>query len=477
MARRQLTERPLVVWAAWFLGLWLVAATWSLAVGRYGGPDEPAHVVRAYAVAHGEVRGTPTDDLASGYRVMTVPAQLGTGDPACYRFDPTVTDACAAATGSEAMVRVASAAGINPPLYYALVGWPVRLLGVADEVITYRLVAAMWVSAVLALAALRLRRHRERAMIGLVALPPSVWFLFGVVNPNALEIALVGLAWACVVPTGSTRLARGDLIVAGLALAVAVAVRPIAFVAAVTVGAVAWSLDRRARRDRPGVAQAGRSDLVMALAPLMVAVLSVVAWHRWADVEVADSRTATDASTWTALRDSVGGLPRTAAELVASLGWLEFWVPLLAVGVWAAALGLAVARSRPIGPPLWVWGAGISVTPVVFEVVVADEIGLIWQGRYSVPVFLGIGALCLASAREWRLPRATLLMVASVELIAFWWTLRRYRVGTGGPLLPDRHGLLLLLANLVAVAGGALVWHRWRRAPSPEVAEHVDDHV
>ena len=33
-----------------------IGVTWAAAIGRYGGPDEPAHVLRAYAVAHGEER-------------------------------------------------------------------------------------------------------------------------------------------------------------------------------------------------------------------------------------------------------------------------------------------------------------------------------------------------------------------------------------------------------------------------------------
>jgi hypothetical protein len=103
-------------------------------IGRYGGPDEPAHVLRAYAVAHGDVLGVRTAGLPSGYRAVTVPRSLGTGDPTCYRHDPSMPSTCstpAPADASGDIAFVATSAGVAPPLYYALIGLPVRLAGAA----------------------------------------------------------------------------------------------------------------------------------------------------------------------------------------------------------------------------------------------------------------------------------------------------------------------------------------------------------
>lgn len=481
MARRPLSAlRPTWVgWIAWFVGVWLLLATWSLAIGRYGGPDEPAHVTRAYAVAHGDLLGSPTDEFTSGYRVVTVPSGLGTGDPACYRFDPAASDECAVRAESTSPVRVASAAGINPPLYYALVGVPVRLMLPADEVVSYRLVAAGWVAAVLALAALRLARHGTRALIGLAVLPPSVWFLFGVVNPNALEIALVALAWVCVTPVGR-RLTASDWIAAGTALALAVAMRPIAAVAALAVGTVGWLLDRRDDPHRPS--RFPTPQVVGFATPLSLAVAAVVAWHSWADVVISDPRTATDRSTFDALLASIGGVPRTASELVASLGWLEFWVPFVVMVGWTSLIVVIVARSRPSVGAFALWVGVLLVPPIVFEVVAADDVGLIWQGRYSLPVFVGLGAVVLSSPRLRSLPHATLPVVAIAEIATFAWTSRRYDVGTDGPWWPSFESTLLAVTHIGIVVTGYISITRWtRRAPagpmSAEVAEHVDDHM
>lgn len=469
---RHLTTRPAVgpaaVWAAWFIGLALLLTTWALAIGRYGGPDEPAHVVRAYAVAHGDLRGAPTGEFTSGYRIVSVPVGLGSGDPACYRFDPTATDECAAASSDHGAttdvavdpkldtVKVATAAGINSPLYYGLVGFPVRLLLPADDVISYRIIAALWVAAVLALTAVRLRRHGRRALVALAVAPPSAWFLFGVVNPNALEIALVGLAWACVVPPAR----RADWVGAGLALGVAVALRPVAVVAAVVVVAVGCLLARA------NSIPVGRTNIAAVAAPSALGLGWIALWHRWADVVISDPRTATDRGTLDALFASLGGLPRTAAELVAALGWLEFWVPLGAAVGWAVIVTVIVARSRPRGAALLVWAGGLIATPVLFEVVAANDVGLIWQGRYSLPIALGIGALVIAASGEWNAPRLMVPTVAVIEVITFWWTVRRYDVGINGQLWPSGDAAVLIGTHLLVVVIATVLCRAPASSPS-----------
>lgn len=461
----------------------LVAVTWSLGVSRYGGPDEPAHVLRAAAVADGQWRGDAAPaalDLAPGYRVVQVPAALASGDPACYRHDSSLPPDCITVSTSPDPIAVATSAGVNPPWFYAVIGGLTRALGDPAEATHYRIVATV-VAALMALLAVWRARplvagRPWAAVAALAVVTPAAWFLVGVVNPNTWEVALAALGWVGVARFArSDRRRPADAWWIAVPMAVAVLARPVALVAAATMLVVVEVLPahRPTRRERS-----------LLWAPVLAAAAAGVVWQRLADVAVDDPRTAGQGSWWRAVADAVGGLPRTAGELVASLGWLEYGVaPVVAVG-WAAVLVVAVvavgrtsARSGSGLPvPVWavaVWALALVGSPVVFEVVMYWRLGPIWQGRYSLGLWLGLIALVLApppvSAPR---PRPTLVPLAvaalgAVEVATFWTVLRRSTVGTDGSWWFDgytgvggpAHPLLLLGVHVVlavAVAGAAV---------------------
>ena len=479
---------------------WLaVGVTWVGGIGRYGGPDEPAHVLRAYAVAHGDVLGVRTAGLPSGYRAVTVPRSLGTGDPTCYRHDPTLPSTCstpAPADASGDTAFVATSAGVAPPLYYALIGLPVRLAGAAADPLAYRLAALAWVVVALTLAVARARPLGSGALVMLIAVPPSAWFMLGVTNPNSLEMALVALAWVGVArarrrgPIGT--MTTADVWWMAVPLGLAVAMRPIAAVATAAVVAV-LVVDSRTRPSARATA--------LLCAPAVIGGASVVAWQRIIHWDGTDPRTATEVPLWRSLRDSMGGLGRTAGELVGTTGWLELSLPVLVKVAWLVLLAAVVARTRITRWRVWAVWAGVLIgTPVMFEAVFASSIGPIWQGRYSLPVFIGAGALAVrpAGAQPTHLRRALAACVI-VEIVAFWATVRRYAVGIDGSWwlsdaarssrwLAPRAWLVVHLAMMVAI----LVWLRRAGgiadvdvdiadadadADLQHVAEHVDDDV
>lgn len=469
------------VGAATALLVLLVTASWSAVIGRYGGPDEPAHVLRSFAVAHGDLLGEPVDELPPGYRAVEVPSALGTGDPACYRFDPTATSTCAEALpGGD--VRVATSAGTYPPVYYAMVGLPARVLGVSDDPFALRLVAAAWIAVGCALVAHRLRSP-ARALLVAVA-PPSCWFLWGVVNPNAWEVVLVALAAASVRPHPERR--RADDWWVAVPLVLCVAMRPVSVIWATGLLLIA-ELDPRTRAD-------ARGRLVRWAAPA-IGGAAVLVWNVWSGFRLDDERTASDDGVVRAALGSIGGLPRTAAELVASLGWLEHWAPWVAVVAWAAAIGAATlgARRDPgrgdrrAGAVRWLpWavvGVMAIVVPVAFETILASRIGPVWQGRYSLPV-LAIAAVWTLSHVDAPMHRHTVRAVwmlgAVVSVSTFWWTARRYSVGTDGSWW--FHGAepttrvfgpgtwVVVHAALVATAVGLLWVSSSARAASPASA-------
>ncbi len=476
----------------------VLVMSWAMGVGRYGGPDEPAHVLRAAAVARGDVFGRPVAGLPSGYRVVTVPAALVTGDPACYRHDSTVTSKCATEPGTglpdssrDETAQAATSAGRYPPLYYLLIGGPVRLLGGEDEVFWYRAVAALWNSIVVMCVVMRLRLLGRRAVVVVAAITPSAWFLIGVVNPNGFELVLAWLAWV-----GVARWVIGPSIRqawwVAVPLALAVACRPVALLVSLTVLTMIELLRRPTWRQR-----------LILWSPVVAAAGWLAVWNLATGLHIDDPRTAGNGSIGDATRQAIDDVTHTVFELVASLGWLEFSAPAATVAAWLLGIGVAVAWLRATGlrapgaletgatrmgavASATVLAAAVVIVPVIFEVVFHRTLGPIWQGRYSLPTATGIVALLLiARAESGRRGRAItpamtmlaggmlivmVVVAVAVEITTFWWVLRRYSVGTDGPwsLRPaafSASGWLSprtwLMVNVItaSVAGACLI--RW----------------
>jgi hypothetical protein len=314
-----------------------------------------------------------------------------------------------------------------------------------------------------------------------------------VVNPNGLEIALAALAWVGVArwwcsPDDRTAGAAWWI---GVPVAAAVAIRPVALSTAATVVAIVYLAARPRKRAAAAL-----------WVPIMAAIGSVAVWQVVLGVAVVDDpRTAEHGSVAHAFGEAVGGLPRSAAELVASLGWLEYWAPLVAQLAWGVAAVAAVVAAgraavvaersdvlptstftsdrpdRPARPRLRaaavVWLVALVAAPVVFEVVFFGSIGPIWQGRYSISLWLGGAALLMSAApgpaapgpdARHRVAAAALGGLAVAEVATFWAVVRRATVGTDGSwwftdavdIGAPAHPRLLLLAHAAIVAVLAL---------------------
>jgi hypothetical protein len=320
-------------------------------------------------------------------------------------------------------------------VYYALVGLPVRWFGDPADVWSYRAVAIAWSSLLIGLLIGRLRGFGSNAMLALAWATPALWFLTGVVNPNAAEVLLVMLSWI-----GVARLLRladprevppSELWWASVPLATAIVMRPAALGAAVAmVAALAAS--------GPGT----RSLLLRwrCWAPPAVATVAVAVWQRAAGFEVSDPRAVRPSNHWVAFGRAVREVPTTIRELVSSLGWREMTAPWVAqFASWALLLGV-------VGWALWRGGRSVRraiaatllavlLVPIVFETAFATDIGLIWQGRYSIPAAAGLVALALAAPAPSLSVRRTVAVVAAAviaEVTTFVFVLHRYTVGIGG---------------------------------------------
>ena len=419
-----------------------------MSTARYGGPDEPGHILRAASVARGQLIGAFVPGLAPGYRAVTVPAALATGDPACFRHAGAQPATCAhAAPGATGLRTVASAEGSPPPLYYAIVGLAVRAIGDPSSVLWYRLVAAGLAALALATALIRAARlgRGSAALIVVAALSPAAWFLLGVVNPNSLEIALALVSWVGLERVrhavgAGCRASIGDLAWMSMPVSLAVAMRPISAMEVVAMAGAGVLMWRSLGVQRTG--RGFRRAAIMVVPPA-VATASVLWWNRWADVIIRDPG-AVRASMSRVLTYDLGHLPRTAREISGSLGWLEFSAPTLAQIMWwllVLAAGVIAWRAGGFVRAGWLIVATVAlVLPVAFDLWFVRSIGFIWQGRYSLPTAVGLVLVGIGGYRvaEWspvlvaRLTRVVFALAALAEVSTLWATLRRYAVGTNG---------------------------------------------
>ena len=162
----------------------------------------------------------------------------------------------------------------------------------------------------------------------------------------------------------------------------------------------------------------------------------------------------------------VGVVASSSVKVMAVvLPWLTAVVALVTVGA-------LFARRR--------WSVlvllGLLVTslllPAVLQAPSARTDGVAWQGRYGLPVLVGVPLLAVVIARRWfprhreptrRLVSGAIVVVAGALALAQLDTLQRYVVGDSGPVLflgeagwSPPVGMLLAVAGVV-VASAAFV--------------------
>ncbi|MEP7203738.1 MAG: DUF2142 domain-containing protein [Ilumatobacteraceae bacterium] len=445
-----------VVWLSAAAGFAIVGCTWALATARYGGPDEPAHVIRAAAAAHGDLLGEAVARLEPGYRVVTAPAPLASGDPACYRHNEFVTAECATPTRAAGDVEVATSAGVAPPWYYAVVGAIGRAFSSGADVMAYRMATVLVFAIILGAAFMRSREVGGASWL-LAAMTPSAWFLLGVVGTSGVEIALIAVALVEAVgrlrdPDTSASLAR-----VSVPLAVCLVMRPAALVDIAVVALVI----------APTLRPLSTKRVAALVLPLVMAGAATFGWNHWTGLIFSDRRTADSDSIARALGRSLGGIPLTVHQAIGALGWNEFFAPVPAQLVWIVVLGFAVhwtvTHSNHSSVRRWhaQWIVAALLLPTLLEVIVHDRVGSIWQGRYSIS-FAMAGVLFAASCKispERRVMRVVVMCSAFAEVLTLWHTLRRYMVGLDGSFTlqhaawnPPVNAWVLLAINAAAIA-------------------------
>lgn len=500
-----------------------IALCWIMLTPPGAGPDEPGHLVRAGALARGQLDGEDIgSDRESGF---DVPADYRLPDEECYAFHPSVPVDCAVdpstAGGS---ITLPSTADEYPIWGHVPGGLLSRLPGLAPiwwARLGGAIVAVALTSAALIVAA---RRRPLGGAAVLLGLTPMAWGTFAIVNPSSMATAGAIALWSALIygagrSNGARWLAacgwaalalprRDGLVWACIALVIATGVSgrtvidwvrdlgrgPRLLVAGSTLVTVAWGLTADSRVTK-----------LVVLAPIALVAVEAVRWTWRTHATTAGRRVATVGGVGAAgiaflasvVATRPGGWDRDLAERVVGetgnnlieavgvLGWLDTTLPMLAIILVCLGIGILAAASlaREVAPTLWAVAllGLVFVTSWTFELAQGNTSGTYWQGRYSLPLLVGIPMLLGAVRLGHVTARGVAVVAGGASLVAMniaaWAAARRWGVGTDGSLLPWEWDtwssplpplVLLVLLAVFSAALAAVLWVPMLRSGRPD---------
>ncbi len=457
-AQRPHRRSGLLVWFAFWIGLFAFSALWCLATPLGSGPDEADHLVRASALMHGQLVGEPVNGVTAYTRVRVTGAYASTiALPACYAFRPNVPAGCSPAiSSSNRLEPTIIYVGRFPPFYYAMVGWPTRF--VSDPTVALyvvRLLNAIVNCGFLALAlclAVRARSPKFLVVGVVTATTPMVLYLTGVINPNSVEISAAVCLWtAAILLTAEMKageLSRSVLRIVVVASAVLTLVRTDSLLWVLVIAAALSPL--LVRSGVPWRRLAHRRDVRVGIGAVSAAGVVLLLWTLTQHTRLGGNPPPPNSASFLNLaRGAVGQASGWIVQAIGYFGWFDARAPLLTVVVWIAATGCLVlcgvsyARWRERAALMLTLAAAV-VVPLVLVLAVARQYGYIGLGRYFLPLFVGIPIVASVSmgpaiealdgAR--RLAGTLLMVLGAGQVLAFWWALHRYLVGQEGPFAP-----------------------------------------
>lgn len=440
--------RPTLLPVSIFLILGTLTTLWALASPLMSVPDEPAHAIKAAAVARGQFQAQ-TAGAQGDPAVVWVPAYFAElGPQTCTAFKPDLTAACAPQIdpANRAPAQAATTAGNYNPFYYLLVGLPSRLLAGAPALYAMRIVSGL-VSAVFMtmafIAAVRLRGSEWPVVASAVALTPMVLLLSGSINPNSLEIVTTSAFFLslCVVFENNKSLApvRGQMIAVGISGAVLANTRALALIwlAAAFIAALiifGWRPLVAVIRDKLG------------LAMTLLTGLGCVAGLAW--LVLADSFKSLGGTPSTITPDQAFAqmLDRTFDYVngyIGIAGWLDTPAPQGVQIFWHFAMAAVLLGGLCCGPIRGRWTilmvlAAIVILPPVLQSQIVQELGYIWQGRYLLALVVLLIGICGVAMRTKSFHRSAMakslarwIIGAAIgaHLYMFIYALRRFTVG------------------------------------------------
>jgi hypothetical protein len=497
------TNRPsgARLWLFAFIGFWLLHAGWAFAAPFDGPPDEEQHALRAAAIMNGDV-------FAREGNGQLVPESLDKNNKmengylrnrSCFPMQVTVPASCAEEPGGDStlVVRHVTEARFNP-VYYAVVGWPLKFWPEWRGIMLARLISGGLMAAMLACAvvgAVRWTRHRALLAGIAVAVTPMTAHLGGAINPNGIEIT-AGLCLGVALIALLHERVGGPVNKAAIALAAvssAIIVTP-RFSGVMWLGVIGFALLVPTRWARVKELLRTRAMRIGLLAVVLAGIASVAWTFTTGTAEVAPVRY--DYQYKDVLKVALLDFwPNLANQMVGVMGWAETLMPRLIYVVWFAVLGVLVLGGFIVGNRVDRWRMialffGTFTPLLAAELYLINQTGWFNQGRYFLPgavVLPLLGAHILAknalTAAHFRsATRVFALLLLPIHLVCVAFTMIRWQSGLaimnpfkGSWVQPyGGHVLPLAAATAGVLVLFAMFW--WAsRVPTEPVPASSDD--
>ena len=449
------------VWWAALVVFFLLPAAWAMITPYDGAYDEHDHVIRAAGIVRGEIFAPPTNDGQNG-RYQSVPASLVPPNFDCLRTGIEPATCLGTPTKSRERNEVHTRAGHYNPFYYAIVGWPLLpfpdMTGVyLARLLSSLLCAVLYASALVTIWPLRRRRMLMVAL--LLVFAPTTMVLTGLVNPNGLEIATAAVLWVtltCLLSRNREEDAEdakafgfgGEkwtkrlvwlTALAGVPLALN---RPIGVVLAVAIVILSFLAMGRRHHLKELLK---RRDVRYAVLAIGIAAALAFAWSFAAQVGTLGTEATPE------VRTPVSEIVRTVInnkfdywirQTIGVFGYATAQLPVWFIVTWGLVIGMLVLTgimnsSRRMMAVILGIPAACLVGGLVVDVIMVPVIGYFMQGRYFMPLWMGMFFLAAQAVPPGVLTPSGLRRLYGVWL--FFWglavsyglylTVKRYEYG------------------------------------------------
>lgn len=389
---------PRQAFVIFLLGTFLAQLAWIISMPTFAGIDEFDHVYKAASVARGELM--PVGPAANGRgELVAVPADIvKAAEPFCSSYPYTKRDNCHAVDQlGNGMVTIASAAARYDPAYYLVIGTVARPFHGDAANYAMRFATAILCGLLIAWAAAVVTtwsRSRWPLLALTVATTPVLVYSTTITSPNGVSYTAGLLVWAALLG-----LIRYNSPKYPTLLLTSFAISSVALVLTHTTGPLWLALIcfvafwLRTPREwwrlvsnytRPVIATAG---------VVLVATSLSVAWTSLAGANSLGTQTL------------VGGAPKASTLFGSEILWVLQAIaafplrneraPILVYLLWlvpmfgALGLGLARGRLRDRGALVILVVLAFAV-PTVLTLISYRYVGFAWQGRYGLPLTVGL---------------------------------------------------------------------------------------